>query len=209
MRLLLIRHGQTSSNVENRLDSAVPGPGLTVLGEEQAAAVPHQLAPERIDVLYASTQTRAQLTAAPLARHRGLPVTIRAGLREIYAGELEGRTDTEAVTAYVRTTLAWAAGDVSLRMPGGEDGVEVLGRFDAVVTEIAASGATVAVLVSHGAMIRTWSAARARNLDAGFVAAHVLTNTGVVVLEGDPADGWHALTWEGATVDHLRGSARA
>ena len=209
MRLLLIRHGQTASNVENRLDSAVPGPGLTVLGEEQAAAVPHHLAPERIDVLYASTQTRAQLTAAPLARHRGLPVTIRAGLREIYAGELEGRTDTEAVTAYVRTTLAWAAGDVSLRMPGGEDGVEVLGRFDAVVTEIAASGATVAVLVSHGAMIRTWSAARARNLDAGFVAAHVLANTGVVVREGDPADVWHALTWEGAPVNPLGGSARA
>ena len=209
MRLLLIRHGQTASNVENRLDSAVPGPGLTVLGEEQAAAVPHHLAPERIDVLYASTQTRAQLTAAPLARHRGLPVTIRAGLREIYAGELEGRTDTEAVTAYVRTTLAWAAGDVSLRMPGGEDGVEVLGRFDTVVTEVAASGATVAVLVSHGAMIRTWSAARARNLDAGFVAAHVLANTGVVVLEGDPADGWNALTWEGAPVNPLGGSARA
>ncbi len=209
MRLLLIRHGQTASNVENRLDSAVPGPGLTVLGEEQAAAVPHHLAPERIDVLYASTQTRAQLTAAPLARHRGLPVTIRAGLREIYAGELEGRTDTEAVTAYVRTTLAWAAGDVSLRMPGGEDGVEVLGRFDTVVTEVAASGATVAVLVSHGAMIRTWTAARARNLDAGFVAAHVLANTGVVVLEGDPADGWNALTWEGAPVNPLGGSARA
>jgi probable phosphoglycerate mutase len=209
VRLLLIRHGQTASNVESRLDSAVPGPRLTVLGEEQAAAIPHQLAPERIDALYASTQTRAQLTAAPLARHRGLRVTIRAGLREIYAGELEGRTDAEAVATYVRTTLEWAAGDVSRRMPGGEDGAEVLGRFDAVVTEVAASDAKAAVLVSHGAMIRTWSAARARNLDAGFVATHVLANTGIVVLEGDPTAGWDAVTWEGAAVGYRGGSVRA
>lgn len=197
MRLLLIRHGQTASNVENRLDSAVPGPLLTPLGEAQAAAIPDQLAAERVDVLYASTQTRAQLTAAPLARHRGLPVTIRAGLREIFAGDLEGRTDDEAVTTYVRTTLAWADGDVSRRMPGAEDGVEVLGRFDAVVSEVAASGAEVAVLVSHGAMIRTWSAARAHNLDAGFAASNALVNTGIVVLDGDPVAGWYALSWQG------------
>jgi len=197
MRLLLIRHGQTASNVENRLDSAVPGPLLTALGEEQAAAIPDQLAAERIDVLYASTQTRAQLTAAPLARHRGLPVTIRAGLREIFAGDLEGRTDTEAITAYVRTTLAWADGDVSRRMPGAGDGAEALGRFDAVVTEAAESGAEVAVLVSHGAMIRTWSAARARNLDAAFAATNALVNTGIVVVDGDPEAGWHALSWQG------------
>ncbi len=197
MRLLLIRHGQTASNVENRLDSAVPGPLLTPLGEAQAAAIPDQLATERVDVLYASTQTRAQLTAAPLARHRGLPVTIRSGLREIFAGDLEGRTDDEAVTTYVRTTLAWADGDVSRRMPGAEDGVEALGRFDAVVSEVAASGAEVAVLVSHGAMIRTWSAARAHNLDAGFAASNALVNTGIVVLDGDPVAGWYALSWQG------------
>ncbi|MCR6493800.1 histidine phosphatase family protein [Cellulomonas sp. P24] len=203
MRLLLIRHGQTASNVENRLDSAVPGPLLTPLGEAQAAAIPDQLAAERVDVLYASTQTRAQLTAAPLARHRGLPVTIRDGLREIFAGDLEGRTDDEAVTTYVRTTLAWADGDVSRRMPGAEDGVEVLGRFDAVVSEVAASGAEVAVVVSHGAMIRTWSAARAHNLDAGFAASNALVNTGIVVLDGDPVAGWYALSWQGTRL--LRG----
>lgn len=200
MRLLLIRHGQTASNVENRLDSAVPGPRLTALGEEQAAAIPDQLAAERVDVLYASTQTRAQLTAAPLARDRGLPVTIRAGLREIFAGDLEGRTDAEAVTTYVRTTLAWADGDVSRRMPGAEDGVEALGRFDAVVTEVATSGAEVAVLVSHGAMIRTWSAARAHNLDTAFAATNALVNTGIVVLDGDPVTGWYALSWQGTSM---------
>src|SRR5699024_5083913 len=33
MRLLLIRHGQTPSNVEGILDAGYPGPGLTALGQ--------------------------------------------------------------------------------------------------------------------------------------------------------------------------------
>lgn len=37
MRLILIRHGQTPSNVEHFLDTAVPGPGLTELGSQQMA----------------------------------------------------------------------------------------------------------------------------------------------------------------------------
>ena len=46
MRLLLIRHGQTPSNVLGALDTLVPGPGLTPLGLEQAAAIPDALAGE-------------------------------------------------------------------------------------------------------------------------------------------------------------------
>lgn len=44
MRLLLVRHGETPSNVDRLLDTAVPGPGLTRLGERQAAALPEALA---------------------------------------------------------------------------------------------------------------------------------------------------------------------
>ena len=40
MRLLLVRHGQTPSNVAGLLDTALPGPGLTALGTRQAAAIP-------------------------------------------------------------------------------------------------------------------------------------------------------------------------
>lgn len=64
MRLILIRHGQTPSNVAFLLDTAVPGPGLTDLGEKQAAALPQTLADVDIDLLYVSTLTRTQLTAA-------------------------------------------------------------------------------------------------------------------------------------------------
>jgi probable phosphoglycerate mutase len=197
MRLILIRHGQTPSNLKHLLDTAAPGPGLTPLGQEQAAALPEVLAGEGIDALYVSTLVRTQLTAAPLATATGLEPRVREGLRELVAGELEMRGDEEAAALYLSTALAWAAGDTGRRMPGGEDGVAALGRFDAVVAEAAESGAGTVAMVSHGAMIRTWVAARADNVDAGYAAAHPLANTGVVVLDGSPGRGWRVLLWEG------------
>jgi probable phosphoglycerate mutase len=69
-----------------------------------------------------------------------------------------------------------------------------------VVAEAARSGAGTVALVSHGAAIRTWAAARAHDVDVAFAATHRLANTGTVILEGSPDDGWKALSWEGATV---------
>ncbi|MER6630204.1 histidine phosphatase family protein [Streptomyces sp. NPDC000987] len=201
MRLLLIRHGQTPTNVRALLDTAAPGPGLTALGERQAAALPEALAGEDIDVLYASTLVRTQLTAGPLAAVRGLGVVVREGIRELSAGDLEMLPgDSEQGALYLRTVFAWAAGDTRLRMPGGETGAEALARYDAVVAEAARSGASTVAMVSHGAAIRVWTAARAGNVDVSFAAARPLANTGVVALEGSPSDGWTALTWAGAAV---------
>ncbi|MGW5329249.1 histidine phosphatase family protein [Streptomyces sp. NPDC004014] len=202
MRLLLVRHGQTPSNVGRLLDTAVPGPGLTPLGERQAAELPGALAGEDIEAVYASTLLRTRLTAAPLAAVRGLEVIVRDGIREVTAGDLEMLPgDSPRGELYLRTVFAWAAGDTAVRMPGGESGEETLARYDAVVAEAAASGAATVTMISHGAAIRLWTAARAANVDVGFAAARPLRNTGVVVLEGSPGDGWKALAWEGATVE--------
>jgi probable phosphoglycerate mutase len=201
MRLLLVRHGETPSNIEHLLDTAAPGPGLTELGLRQAAALPRALADEDIEAVYASSLVRTQLTAAPLAAARGLGVRVRDGIREVSAGDLEMEPgNTERGQTYVRTVLAWVAGDTALRMPGGESGDETLARYDAVVAEAAASGAGTVAMVSHGAVIRLWTAARAHNLDTDFAATHCLDNTGVVILDGSPADGWKALSWAGALV---------
>ncbi|MFE4060208.1 histidine phosphatase family protein [Streptomyces sp. NPDC059096] len=203
MRLLLIRHGQTPSNVAGLLDTAEPGPGLTATGERQAAALPGALADEDIGALYVSNLVRTRLTAAPLAAARGLETRVRDGIRELSAGDLEMRGDEESIRRYLTTAFAWSAGDVELRMPGGENGTEALARFDAVVAEATATGLGTVALVSHGAAIRMWTAARAENVDVDFAAAHALDNTGVVVLEGaggPAASGWKALNWAGTVV---------
>jgi release factor glutamine methyltransferase len=59
VRLLLIRHGQTPSNVLGLLDTAPPGPGLTDLGVEQAAAPAHLRGGGWLLVEHGSTQAAA------------------------------------------------------------------------------------------------------------------------------------------------------
>jgi broad specificity phosphatase PhoE len=193
MRLLLIRHGQTSANVLGELDTAAPGPGLTELGRAQAAAVPDALASERIDAIYSSQLIRTHQTAAPLARIRDeMHRVVLPGIHEIGAGRLEGRRDKRSIKKYLETVWAWGSGSPEVRMPGGADGHEFFGRFDADIARIAgeqAPDATVAVF-SHGAAIRVWSAARASNISPEFPGRTHLDNTGIVVLTGSPADGW-------------------
>jgi len=208
MRLILVRHGQTTSNVAGLLDTDEPGAGLTSLGLEQAAALPGVLREESIEVLYASTLLRTQQTAAPLASALGLEVRIRDGVREVRAGSLEMLGDEQSVQTYLTTSFAWSSGDLHARMPGAESGAEVFARYDAVVAEIAGSGAGTAAIVSHGSVIRSWTAARAENVTPAFAARNPLANTGAVVLEGSPGAGWRAVTWAGQAVHQAEGSIR-
>jgi broad specificity phosphatase PhoE len=199
MRLLLIRHGQTIDNVKGELGTVIPGPILTELGEEQAAAIPAALAGETIEAIYASNMQRTALTAAPLAAALGLEVPILDGLREISAGEFEARSDKDSVHAYMGTILSWWQ-DSGARVPGGESGDEFFGRFtDAIGQATKGHEGTVAVF-SHGAAIRTWASATSRNIDEAFSRAHDLPNTAMIVLEGSPADGWTATHWNGEPV---------
>jgi broad specificity phosphatase PhoE len=193
VRLLLIRHGQTPSNVLGLLDTDRPGPGLTDLGREQAWALRRTLADERIDAAWVSVLLRTQETAQPIAEQRGLGVTELEGLREIRAGDLEGERSREAQRAYMETVFAWATGNRGRSMPGGETGHEFFGRFEAALEEIAASGVEDAVAVSSGAAIRCWSAT-VEGADHGFLARHPLPNTGIVAVEGRPG-AWRMRAW--------------
>lgn len=201
MRLILVRHGQTPSNIGRLLDTDEPGADLSDLGRAQAEALPRALGREPIEAIYASTLVRTQQTADPLARVLGLPVEVRAGLREFSAGALEMLGDDESVIRYLTTVFAWSNGDLDLRMPGGESGHEAYGRVDEVVAEVAGSGVGTAVLVAHGALIRSWCASRVENVTVEHAERHAVSNTGAVVLDGAPDAGWWALTWE----DHALG----
>jgi probable phosphoglycerate mutase len=195
MRLLLLRHGQTPSNVDGLLDTASPGPGLTPLGERQAAAVPHALRERQIDAIAVSPLVRTSLTAAPLARARGIePVTVE-GLEEIEAGDLEMAGEHAAHRQYLSTAFAWARGDVDRAMPGGADGRAFLRRYDEAVAKIAARGGDSVVVVSHGAAIRTWVSARVAGVDIDDAERTALSNTGLVEVDGDPVSGWRLVAW--------------
>lgn len=200
MRLLLIRHGQTPANVNGVLDAEVPGPGLTDLGQQQADALPAALADRGIERLFVSTMVRTQITAAPLAASLGLEPVVLPGLREIEAGDTQGKRDEVSVQMYISTVHGWSAGDRSTRMPGAESGEEFFTRYDDAVRQILETGVDVAAAFSHGAAIRTWASAAADNTPDHFGTQRHLENTGIVELEGSFDDGWHLVDWEGEPV---------
>jgi probable phosphoglycerate mutase len=121
-------------------------------------------------------------------------------VREIQAGAYEMATG-DAWKPYLDVLRRWADGAPDARVPGGESGTEVMARFDAVVAEAARHES--AAIISHGAMIRAWTGARAVNLDRAFVADTRLHNTAVIVLEGDPESGWRVNTWANEPVPQL------
>lgn len=209
MRLVLARHGQTPANVGQVLDTVPPGPGLTALGESQAAALAEELAAEPVVAVYASTALRAQLTADPVAARHGLGVRVVDGVHEVFVGELEGRSDAESIARFREVDRAWHAGELDAAMPGGESARDVLARYLPVVGAIrAAHRDGVAVLVSHGGVLRIAAAAILRagarsrgdghaDTDARTRGWYYLHNCGRIVLAADDgyAAGWRVEQW--------------
>jgi len=99
MELLIIRHA-LPVRVDNRHTGEEADPTLSDLGRRQADALAHWLAVhpagttdgehnERIDAIYSGPKRRALETAAPLAGHLGLEVTVDQDLDEFDFGEPE------------------------------------------------------------------------------------------------------------------------
>jgi broad specificity phosphatase PhoE len=196
VRLVLVRHGRTPSNVRHALDTGLPGPGLDELGHEQARAVAGLLGAWPVRALHASRATRAQETAAPIGAALGLDVQLLPGAHEVYVGELDCRADDEAREVFDGIFEAWWDGDVTRPMPGGESVQDVWDRFlpdVAAVLEQVTSGAVV--VVSHGAAIRLLTLALLDGEDAQFGRDNPVPNTGRVVLRRDP-DGWTRELWD-------------
>lgn len=199
MQLLLLRHGQTHGNTAGALDTAVPGLELTDLGRRQAEAAARALAERGLQHIYVSSLVRTHQTAAPLARLLGMEPVELPDLREIAAGDFEMASDHDAIAGYIGTIADWIEGRFDTRMPGGESGHEFLDRYDAAVAEIhrqvLAAGHERALLVSHGAAIRTWVSARVADAESHARATDPLHNTACIELTGDPGSGWTVHDW--------------
>lgn len=93
-KVYFIRHGQSLANVAHRFAGHSDFP-LSELGHAQAACTAKHVMAVPFTAVYASDLSRAADTGAAVARIKDLPLLTRQGLREIYAGEWEGRTFEE------------------------------------------------------------------------------------------------------------------
>lgn len=153
--LILVRHGETESNVNKRWYGAMDAP-LTTRGRRQVAAVAEALAElaQRFppDVFYVSPLPRAQSTAAAIADAIDMQPRVEDELREFDLGDWEGRTFQdlrESEDLWGR----WAA-DPAFAPPNGESPTSFSRRVEAALLALVDRhpGETVLV-VSHGAFI--------------------------------------------------------
>ncbi|WP_342372630.1 phosphoglycerate mutase family protein [Propioniciclava soli] len=155
MRWILVRHGQSTWNVEGRVQGQAPGVGLTELGRQQAAdagaAVAAVLGPEvdgAVVRVLTSDLERAAATAAVVADAVGAPVAADPDLREQDAGTLTGRL-TRELTALPTPPDSHVH---AVRWGGGESIADVWERVARFVGRTPPSAAVV--VVSHGATLQ-------------------------------------------------------
>ena len=201
-RLVLVRHGQTHSNVARRLDTRPPGAELTDLGREQARGFAAALT-EPPGLIVHSTATRAVQTATEV--HAAIPAAVGGlhefdGIHEVQVGDLENRSDEAAHDEFNGTYRRWHGGELSLALPGGENGQQVLERYLPVLDRLRRQYLDDdgwhrdIVVVSHGAAIRL-AAAVLGSVDGAFAIDHHLANTESVVLAPVAAEQWECLRW--------------
>lgn len=225
-RIILVRHGQTTSNERQLLDTEPPGAELTELGREQARAVGTELAEHceisnghlgRLAAVYCGITIRTQQTAMLAARgieeaaglpERAVRVVPTMGIHELAAGDAEMRNDEDSHRRYSEALRGWLHDDRNERMPGerGENLDEILGRYQPVLEDIVAEHLSGeqdrdVIVVSHGAAIRTM-ATHATGTDPEFAFAGYLPNCRYIVLAPNGRDfgEWEMLRW--ADVDH-------
>lgn len=93
--LLLIRHGQTSWNVEQRLPGQVPGIALTDTGRQQAARLADALTVIPISAIISSPLERARDTAEIIAQVHKLDIQYEPDLMDIELGHWTGQNYQE------------------------------------------------------------------------------------------------------------------
>jgi len=90
MRLIIVRHAQTTHN-KNNITQGQLDTYLTDLGKKQAEMLAERLSKEEIDVIYSSDLKRCRDTLAPFLKQKNIPVHYTSALREVSFGIFEER----------------------------------------------------------------------------------------------------------------------
>jgi glucosyl-3-phosphoglycerate phosphatase len=157
-RVLVLRHGASTWNVEGRWQGWLESP-LTAEGEDQAAARARELAHAGTNprAIYTSDLERAKRTAEIIGAHLERPVLTDEGFRERHGGEWQGKTRDEIEAGWPGQRAAWRRGDLR-SPPAGESDVELLARVDTAIARVLAHvGKGEVVIVTHHGVLRALS----------------------------------------------------
>lgn len=152
MKILLIRHGETTGDVENRYGGQYDD-DLTQLGREQLQATAQLLVGQPVEKLFVSTLRRAAQSAAIINEVLLTDIEMMDGLQERNYGILSGLTKDEAQLKYPEAVeLHKEAANTD---PDGEAQRDFTARVLATFTFIAERPHGVVAIVTHGGVIKT------------------------------------------------------
>lgn len=121
-RLVLLRHGESQWNLENRFTGWVDVP-LSPKGEEEARAAGAKLATMRFDCAFASVLKRAIDTLMIVLEAIGqkdIPIEKDQALNERLYGDLQGLNKGETAAKYGEQQVKLWRRSYDVRPPGGE-----------------------------------------------------------------------------------------
>ena len=158
MLQVLVRHGESVSNLEGRVQGQ-EDVALSARGQVQADAVAAWSQAEfggaapPIEEVWSSPLVRARDTAARIAAALGLPLKIDERLRELHAGIFQGHLWADLEERFPEAVARWRSGDVDYAIPGGESRAQLAARGHAVLESLAARDVSRMIVVAHGGIL--------------------------------------------------------
>lgn len=184
VRLILVRHGESVWNVEERYQGQADS-GLTASGVEQAEVAAAALLARfgTPDLVVSSDLPRAWDTAKAYLRHLGIEAEQDARLREADIGTWAGRPFTEIAEEHPEDLVAVGRGE-DVRRGGGETFAELRRRVWQALVDAAsrAAGDATIVVFTHGGPIRVAAAAALRLPVPGHLSFAPPVNTSLTVI---------------------------
>jgi broad specificity phosphatase PhoE len=157
VRLILLRHGLTSWNLEGRYQGHTDIP-LCAVGLAEAHEAGAALRFARAGLLLTSPLHRARATAEVISQHlSSIPCHVDERLVEIGFGEWEGLTQIEIKQRWPALLRAWKRAPQSVRFPGGEGLADGLHRLEDFVRHPPWAGSArlrCVIAVTHTGLIR-------------------------------------------------------
>lgn len=154
VHLIIVRHGNSIGNFK-RIFIGQTDWGLSELGEKQVKRTTEYLKQFSIDEIYSSDLCRAYNTVLPTAERLGLEIHKREGLREIYAGEWEGKPFTEIAEKFPDTYWTFQNDIGNAHPDSGEKISDVFDRIKKTIEDILAENDGKTILIgTHATVIR-------------------------------------------------------
>jgi broad specificity phosphatase PhoE len=152
--VLLVRHGQTDSNINN-FYMGWSSEDLNETGYDQASRLSARLSSLPVRSVHTSPLRRTHTTATILAEPHGLKPTVMDDLIEVNIGDWQGLYATEIGNRWPEIWRQWRTDPSSVTVPGGESLTQVAERAIRALHKIAASGqGEVSAIVTHEVIVK-------------------------------------------------------